>query len=360
MKIALDLSWLPPRRAGAGRYGWELANALARLETDDTFTVYAPAGTFAGSAVASNPRFRVVATPKARAARLLWGQTVLPLILRSDRPDVLHIGHSQAPLVPTGVPTVVTFHDATYELSPQRYPLLRRSYYRLAARIAARQARLVVAVSRCVAGDIERHLSISSRRVRVIPEAAAEHFRRPDDASICAVRQRYGLSRPYVLSVGSLEPGKGRDILARAMKDLEGEVDLVIAGQPAWGEIPLPGGRYLGFVPDDDLPALYAGAEVFAFPSLYEGFGLPVLEAMACGTPVVASDTSATPEVAGGAALLVPPGDAGALATGLRSVLGDPVLRATMVEQGYRQAARFSWAETARRTLEVYREAAGR
>ena len=357
MKVALDLTWLPQRRAGAGRYGYELVDALASLETPHSFAVYAPQGALRGSRAANNKALSLEPSiPQGRAGRLLWEQVNLPRRLLRDKPDVLHVGHSQAPLYAAGVPLVATFHDATYELLPERYPPLRRVYYRATARLAAHKATLVIAVSNCVSNDIQRHLSIPERKIRVVPEAAGEQFKPAPQEDVARVRQRYGLRDPFVLSVGSLEPGKGRGALAEAVKTLGG-LQLAVAGQSSWGPRD-NGARYLGYVPDSDLPALYTAAELFAFPSLYEGFGLPVLEAMACGTPVVASNTSAIPEVAGSAALLVQP-SAGELAEAMSSVLNDPVLRATMVEQGKRQAALFSWEQTARRTLEVYQEAAG-
>ena len=360
MKVALDLAWLPQRRAGAGRYAYELVDALASLdEPDHTFAIYAPEGALEGNAAERNSRFRIEpGIPKGRVGRLFWEQIQLPRKLLSSKPDVLHVGHSQAPLITADVPVVVTFHDATYELLPERYPATRRLYYRATARLAARKAKAIIAVSHCVSEDLQRCLKIPASKIRVVPEAASPLFKPAAADDIERVRQRYGLEQPFILSVGSLEPGKGRAALTEAVRRLDGKAQLAIAGQSSWGSTD-NGARYLGFVPDDDLAALYSAAAVFAFPSHYEGFGLPILEAMACGVPVVASNTSAIPEVAGSAAILVHP-TAGDLAEALRSVLDDPVLHATMVEQGKRRAALFSWEQSARRTLEVYAEAAGK
>jgi glycosyltransferase involved in cell wall biosynthesis len=358
MKVALDLTWLPQRRAGAGRYAYELVDALAGLdEPDHTFSIYAPQDALSGNRAKRDSRFWIEpGVPRGRVGRLLWEQIQLPRKMLTSKPDVLHVGHSQAPLVTSGVPLVVTFHDATYELLPERYPASRRLYYQAAARMAVRKAKLIIAVSHCVSEDLQRCLKVPADRIRVVPEAAGAQFQPAPARDVERVRQRYGLSEPFVLSVGSLEPGKGRAALSEAVRRLEGRAQLAIAGQSSWGSAD-NGAHYLGYVPDEDLAALYSAAAVFAFPSHYEGFGLPVLEAMACGVPVVASNTSAIPEVAGSAAILVQP-TAPELAEALRSVLDDPVLRATMVEQGKRRAALFSWEETARRTLEVYREAA--
>lgn len=360
MKIALDLSWLPPRRAGAGRYAFELVNAFVALPDENTYHIYAPAGAFDDTPALTDRRFKIDSDmPSRRSARLAWEQLILPRRLLRDRPDVLHVPHSQAPLALTGVPIVVTFHDVTYELHPQRYPWLRRTYYRGAARMAARKARLLIAVSQRVKEDLGQTLSITPERVSVIPEAAGPQFKAAPAAEVERIRDTYDLRKPYVLSVGSLEPGKGRHTLIEAMEQVGDGYDLVIAGQQAWGQEATGSARYLGYVPDGDLPALYSGAEVFAFPSLYEGFGLPVLEAMSCGTPVVASEGSAISEVAGEAAILVAPGNAVALGAAVREVLADSERRLALREKGLARAACFSWTETASQTLAVYKAATG-
>ncbi|MPZ22991.1 MAG: glycosyltransferase [Dehalococcoidia bacterium] len=364
MRVAIDLSWLPPRPAGAARYALELLDGLSSLPDDGVrFVVFSPPGALDRSAARADQRFVIdEGLPRSRAARIGWEQAVLPLRLRKDRPDVLHVPHSQAPLLTSGVPVVVTFHDVTYEIFGERYPWLRRTYYRAAARIARQKAGLAIAVSECVAGDLVQRLGLERPGIRVIPEAAGRRFTPATRAQIEDVRRRYALGRRYVLSVGSIEPGKGRESLSAAMRALRAdgfEHDLVVAGQTAWGVEARPdGARYLGYVPDEDLPALYSGCDVFAFPSLYEGFGLPLLEAMACGAPVVATSSSAIPEVAGDAALLVTPGSPPSLADGLRQVLEDEEARRGMIERGLSRAACFSWRETATKTLEVYREAA--
>jgi glycosyltransferase involved in cell wall biosynthesis len=239
-------------------------------------------------------------------------------------------------------------------------------------RLSARVADAVIVPSQAVRADVVRILGLPSERVFAIPEAAGPAFRPQDASAIEAVRRRYGLDGPFVLSVGSLEPGKNRERLLQAFARMRArglEHMLVVAGQRAWryeGDEPLAqrlglagSVRFLGHVPQADLPALYSAADLFAFPSLYEGFGLPALEAMACGTPVVASNVSAVPEVVGDAALQVSPLDVEALAGAMERVLRDERLRADLRERGLKRAARFSWEETARRTAEVYKWAAG-
>jgi glycosyltransferase involved in cell wall biosynthesis len=304
--------------------------------------------------------------------RLLWEQAVLPWRLRQLRIDVLHSPHHTTPLLPCGCRRVVTFHDLTFFLLPERYPPTRRLYFQTMTRLSARVAGAVVVPSEAVRRDVVRILGLPPERVFAIPEAAGPAFHPQDATAVSAVRRRYGLNGPFILSVGSLEPGKNRERLLEAFARLRArglEHMLVVAGQRAWryeGEGPLAqrlglaeSVRFLGHVPQADLPALYSAAEIFAFPSLYEGFGLPTLEAMACGTPVVASNVSAVPEVVGDAAIQVSPLDVEALADAMERLLRDERLRDELRERGLKRAAGFSWEKTARQTAGVYEWAAG-
>jgi glycosyltransferase involved in cell wall biosynthesis len=264
-------------------------------------------------------------------------------------------------------------HDVTFLLLPGRYPATRRLYMQGVTRAAVRVADAIITPSQAVRADVIERLGVSAERVVAIPEAAAPHFRPvEDEAALTTVRTKYGLPERYLLSVGSLEPGKNRARLIAAYARLRAEgaaEPIVIAGQPAWryqGDLDLAGRlglrdsvRFLGYAPDEDLPALYSGASAFVFPSLYEGFGLPVLEAMACGTPVITSNVSATAEVAGDAALLVDPRDVAALTEAIARVLVDAGLRAGLRARGLERAAQFSWARTARETLLIYETVAG-
>jgi glycosyltransferase involved in cell wall biosynthesis len=209
--------------------------------------------------------------------------------------------------------------------------------------------------------------------VMVIPEAANARYRQLDPDAVAPALGRYGVEPPYILYVGSLEKRKNLPRLlqayARLRQDLPGW-KLVIVGARKWKSAPIfdtlsrlglePYVHFTGFVEEDDLPALYNGADLFCFPSLYEGFGLPVLEAMACGTPVVTSSTSSLPEVAGEAALLVDPYDVEAIAAAMRRVLSDPELAQDLRARGLARAAQFTWERTARETIAVYERVLGK
>lgn len=374
MRIAVDATSVPPRPAGAGVYAIELVRALAETASAaDGFAVFTRGGWF-DEVDRSRPNWRVERVRGSRLQRALWEQARLPARLRALGVGVVHSTHHTLPLRPMSCRRVVTVHDLTFLRLPQRYPLVRRLYMRLATRLAARVADAILVPSQAVRDDVRRRLGEgSAAKTHVVYEAAAARFApAPDQRAAEAVAGRYGIAPPYLLSVGSLEPGKNRGRLIRALHALrdEGITDrLVVVGQPAWKyEDDFALVRELGmerqvlfpgYVGDEDLAALYAGAVAFALPALYEGFGLPVLEAMACGAPVLTSNTGATAEVAGAAALLVDPLSTTAIRDGLRALLTDVGLRDDLRARGLRRAAEFSWQRAARETLAIYRAVAG-
>jgi alpha-1,3-rhamnosyl/mannosyltransferase len=277
-----------------------------------------------------------------------------------------------------GRPTVLTVHDLIPLLFPRQSTWQARLLFRWALSLALRASHRVIAVSESTARDLQQYFHTPSERVSVIPEAPDPTFYPRPPAEVAAVRRKYGLPAPFVLYVGSNKPHKNLPRLIEAWSLLTPHVShftfhasrftLVIAGvwDPRYPEprllaerLGLQNVRWLGPVPEADLPALYSAATLFVFPSLYEGFGLPVLEAMACGVPVICSNTSSLPEVAGDAALLVDPTDVRALAAAITDLLEDESRREEMRERGLQQAARFSWERTAAMTLEMYREVAG-
>jgi alpha-1,3-rhamnosyl/mannosyltransferase len=265
-----------------------------------------------------------------------------------------------------GVPTVLTVHDLIPIHFPQQSTTRARLLFRHATLLALRAARHVIAVSEATRQDALVQFGIPAARITAIPHAADPAFRPQPPEVVAAVRARYALPINYALYLGSNKPHKNLLGLVEAWGMLRPQpVPLVIAG--AWdSRYPAPrqraealgfgdGIRWLGSVPEPDLPALYSGALLFVFPSLYEGFGLPVLEAMACGAAVVCSNSSSLPEVASGAALLADPLDTRALAATMAQVLGDESLRRQMQEKGLARAQHFTWEQTARRTLDIYR-----
>jgi glycosyltransferase involved in cell wall biosynthesis len=281
--------------------------------------------------------------------------------LRRLRPSLYHAVEWAQPLR-APVPVVVTVHDLIPFLYPRLYPWMRRE--RLAALRLLRRADAVIAVSACTAADTVRLAGVAPGRVTVVPHGVSAGFSPASAAEVDSVRDRLGIGGGYVLSVGTFDPRKRVDMLMRTAARLEG-LTLVVAGDQgtyagavrAAAEDTGIAGRTIvtGHVPLADLVALYTGARCLLFTSAYEGFGLPLLESMACATPVVAFRNSALGDVGGDAALLVEDGDIEAMATAARRLIENGAERAHRVEAGLRWASGFTWEATARRTLDVYR-----
>jgi glycosyltransferase involved in cell wall biosynthesis len=292
---------------------------------------------------------------------------VLPLEI-SVRARGITLLHSLDHVAPAwgGWRSVVTLHDLAFVLYPETHSPKSRTYYAATAE-SVRRAQRVIAVSQRTASDAVRLLGVDPVRVRVVPEAAGPAFRpRPHDRLLELAKQ-LGLAegQPYVLFVGTLEPRKNVPLLVEAFARLRKRVNaqLVVVGARGWQDETImearvqEGVRFVGWLGEEDLAVLYSHAGVLALPSLYEGFGLPVLEAMACGAPVVCSNAGPLPEVAGDAAVLLPPTDAATWADTLQEVLTNPSRAAELRRRGFLRAAAFSWRRTAELTRDVYREA---
>ena len=373
MHVVLDARYLARRQSGVGYYTQRLLAALAALDPVNRYTcVVVEDGP--GLPV-DPPNMTTLGTRVSFENHVvgdLWLLGYLPLKLRALRADVYHGPAVFLPLIKLGYRSVVTIHDLVSFLFPETVPRKYSLYMRLMTRLAARSADRIIAVSHATQADLQRVLGVPAAKTVVIHEAVAPEFAVPSaPEAVAAVRQRYGLRPPYCLFVGNLEPRKNLGRVVEAFGRLRahtrlgpGAAQLVLAGTQAW----LYGGIFraveaegladdvvfTGYVPPADLPALYAGAACFVFPSLYEGFGLPVLEAMAAGVPVVASRAGAIPEVAGDAALLVAADRVAEIADAMESVLTDAALRERLVAAGRVRARAFSWETAARETLAVY------
>jgi len=370
VRIGIDASSVPVRPAGAGVYAIELVRALMERDPRDGYAVFARGPWFDdGAAARRNWRVERVHA-RSRPTRLMWEQFRLPRQAARLGLDVLHSTHHTLPQAPMHAKRVVTVHDLTFLRIPRRYPFLRRFYMRTMTELSTRVADAIIVPSRTVRDDLCRLPGVRDRRVHVVYEAAAAAYAPMLNEHAREIASRYGLDGPYLLSVGSVEPGKNRSRLVRALRALrdEGiELTLAVVGQRAWSyeeEFALVERlgmadrvRYLGYVEIDHLPALQSAADAFVFPSLYEGFGLPVLEAMACGTPVLTSNVSATAEVAGDAALLVDPSSVSSIADGVRRIVCDADLRDELSRRGLERVRTFSWRRAADETYEVYRRA---
>ncbi|MFP4248093.1 MAG: glycosyltransferase family 4 protein [Armatimonadota bacterium] len=300
----------------------------------------------------------------------LWTLTSLPRAARRLGVDVLHVQYNGPRVRDPAL--VTTVHDVSFRLFPEWFSLKDRLVLDLGLRSTLSVARHVFAVSECTREDIAEVYGVDEQQISVTYNALPPGFEPPESGDVESTLERHGVARPYVVFVGVRQPRKNLPRAIRAFSAAKAERGLshrlVLVGKRGWQasetermiEDAGEDVQSIGYVPDCDLPALYAGADLLLFPSLYEGFGIPVLEAFACGTPVVTSDVSALPEVAGDAAVLVDPCDESAIADGVQRVLDDAALREELVKCGQRRVRQFDWLETARRTVKGYERAVAR
>jgi glycosyltransferase involved in cell wall biosynthesis len=366
--IAFDGTTLRPGRTGVGYYTEHLLRHTAAQCRDDRLTVVSNTPIDA-KALHDSPFHTHV--DSSRLPRLVWMQTRAPRVLRELEVDVAHFTNGMMPFVcPTA--SVVTIHDVSLASFPQYHPVRRVVLNRPLVRLAARRADAIITVSHAAKRDIVRVYGVDAARVHVVHEAAAPSFTVIGDrARLERVRAQYGLSERFILYVGTIEPRKNLRLLLEAFSRRhharELPHQLVVAGPYGWlssdigplvEQLRLKDAiRFTGYVPFEDLPALYNLAELFVFPSVYEGFGLPVVEAMACGTPVVTGPVPALLEVAGGAGEHLTELTSEALGEALVALTRDRERREAMSARGLLRASAFSWERTASETLAVYRRA---
>jgi glycosyltransferase involved in cell wall biosynthesis len=368
MRVAIDTRKL--HDFGIGTYIRNLLRHLARLDRDSEYVaICRPEDASAIRALGSN--FRPVPTRSAPySVREQWS---IPLAVRREHVDVFHAPHYVLPTLTPGR-SVVTIHDCIHLMFPEYLPYrLAKQYARGMMYSATHRASRILTVSERSKRDILRFFSVPPEKIVVIYNAIDERFRiPPPEATMTQVRERYQLEDPFVLYVGNVKPHKNVerliDAFALVVRQRADGLKLVIIGDEISKFQTLRRAvhrhqlhkqvRFLGFVPEDTLAVLYRLAGVFVFPSLYEGFGLPPLEAMACGAPVITSNVSSLPEVVGDAALLVDPYSSEAIAEAIGRVLGDPALAADLRRKGRARARDFSWHRSVARTLEIYREVA--
>jgi len=355
------------RSAGVHQYVYHLLHHLGQADGGLRYTVLLGEGVLPPDVTLTSLRSR---WPTSRAAvRVLWEQLVQPWALRRIGADLVHGPVFVGPLL-APCPVVVTIHDLSFIRFPTLFRPVHRLYLTVLTRLSARRARRLIAVSAHTAAETTRLLGIPSERIDVVYHGVDPAFHPLPADEVAVFRQRQGLPERFVLCVGTLEPRKNQTRLVEAFARIhDGQVKLVLVGGKGWlydelftrvealglsKEIIFP-----GYVMNDELPLWYNAATILAYPSLYEGFGMPVLEAQACGTPVLTSNVSSLPEAAGDAASMVDPYDVEALAAELDRLLTGKPLRHELRERGLAHAKKFSWPHAAQETARVYRRALG-
>ena len=369
MRVAIDARKL--HDFGIGTYIRNLLRHLARIDRDTEYVLLCSQADLNVPAQLGD-NFRAVHEPSPNYS--IREQIHVPWVLFREKPDVFHAPHYVLPpAVPC--PSVVTIHDCIHLRFPQYLPnRFAHAYARASMWAAVKRSDRILTVSEASKRDILHYFNVRPDKIVVVPNALDERFgTTPNEADIARVRERYQLDHQFVLYAGNIKPHKN---LVRLIEAFEGlrrdgfeDLKLLIIGDEIskWPALRHAVHKYklhkhvrfLGFLSDETLAALYRLAAVFVFPSLYEGFGLPPLEAMASGTPVVTSNLSSLPEVAGDAAILVNPYDPLAIREGIKRVLTDPALRAELVRKGLARAREFSWEDSVRRTRQIYQEVAG-
>lgn len=355
LTIALDVSQMCYSGTGVARYVRGLTHALLSSDSAHHFVLYAGAlrqANFFHNLAAQEPwnraTWRILPIPP-KLAGLVLNTLPLPFELLTGPADLIHTSDWVEPY--SHVPMITTVHDLVFHKYPETVdPLIRTTQTRRLQRLVGDQTHLI-ADSRSTKNDLLEVYPLRSERITVIYPGIESSYAPQSRSEIDRVKIKYNLPDQFILSLGTQEPRKNLPRLLTAVQSLP--LPLVVVGRHGWGAET----QTLGYVPDADLPGLYSAATVFAYPSLYEGFGFPVLEAMACGTPVVTSNVSSLPEVAGSAGILVDPLDVDSIRSGIKQAFAS---RQALVPLGLAQAKKFTWSKTAQLVLEVYAKIAHR
>ena len=357
------------RGAGASGYIYNILHHLPAAAPELRYTVFL-----------HEPRFSPPQDMRVKRSRwptvvpykrIVWEQVVAPIVLRREQVDLLHAMAFVVPMI-SPCPTVVTILDLSFMLFPSAFKTLNRLYLRVMTRASVRRAKYVIAISESTRRDIISRLGVPGERVKTIYCGVDSSFQPLPTAEVQAFKQQKGLPEQFVFYLGTIEPRKNVSRLveafaalcASAPQEMTGQ-HLVVAGGKGWlfesvfSQVEELGIQdrvhFVGYVPEGEKRLWYNAATCFCYPSLYEGFGLPPLEAMACGVPVITSNVSSLPEVVGDAGLTVSPEDSAALCEALHQVLANPAVQADLSQKGLERAKRFSWTRAARQTADVYR-----
>lgn len=361
MKIGIDISQLAFPGTGVAIYTQNLVENLLKIDKENEYFFFfsslrRPVPEDLKSKIKNLKSYKFPPT----ILELLWNKLhVLSAEKFTGKLDVFHTSDWLEP--PVSCSKVTTIHDLALYKYPQTFPKKIILNQKRKLKWVKKESKLIIAVSQSTKDDIVEILGISDKKIKVVHEACDSSFSKQPEAKIEKTKKKYGIEGKYLLAVGTREPRKNLRRVMDAYRILGiNNLELVVVGKFGWGDdikdvnSKMPNVKFVGYVPKEDLPALYSGSECFVYPSLYEGFGLPILEAMNCGTPVITSNISSMPEVSGKAAVLVNPEEAEDIAEGIKEALEK---RKDLIKKGKERAKEFSWEKTAKETLKIYQEA---
>lgn len=372
MKIAIDIRTINKPRSGVGYYVTNLIQKLQEIDKDNDYCLISNNGEYENT-FRAQPNFENHRTCISNENHLFgdfWESFYLPRLLEKKNVSVFHGPAFMVPLIKRNMGTVVTIHDIVSFIMPDTIPMKYAFYMRNLIKLVSRRADRIISVSESTKKDLITWLGTPEEKITVVHQAVSEMFHPAINGDGGAeIRRRFGIRGRYMLFVGNLEPRKNlirlMEAFAIARERLGGPIQLVICGKKGWlcsgilktYERIRRGDDILitNYVNEKDLLGLYQNAEMFVFPTRYEGFGLPALEAMACGAPVITSNVSSLPEITGGAAILINPSEVNEISDAMIKLACSESLRNELREKGYKQAKLFSWTKTARETLDVYR-----
>ncbi|PKN17325.1 MAG: hypothetical protein CVU71_16210 [Deltaproteobacteria bacterium HGW-Deltaproteobacteria-6] len=377
MRIGIDSRFAVMKRRGIGNYTLNLIRNLAEIDSANQYILYTDRDD-SDRVLPMQANFRVSKLLPSNYP--MWEQIILPMQVKKDCVDILHCSGNTAPvLLNKRTKLISTIHDVMYlkdstEMaeSPSLYQRAGRVYRKAIVTRSAKRLAMAITVSKYSKNDIRKHITgLRNEDIRITYEAADACFRTVSKAEAAQkIKNRFKMTGDYIMTLGAVDPRKNTELVIREFINLKKELSikekLLIAGVPDWRQTRLfriardsnysDDIAFLDFVSMEELVLLYNAAKVFLYPSLYEGFGIPPLEAMACGVPVITSNTTSIPEVVGDAALLIDPTDGQALRCTLVKLLGDKALREELADRGVRQAHKFSWRKMAEETLKTYEE----
>ena len=367
MRIGIDSRSLNQKGLGVGRYLFNLLRHYPELDRSNEYLLYIKKKGLPSAL--SNFRSKAISLPLINS-NLAWLNLRLPVELVKDKIDLFHCPFYGLPVYQP-CPMVVTIHDIIYEIHPEWFPKLQGASFRFLSRLGAKTAKKIIAVSEHTKKDIMERYHVPEKKIEVIYEAPDDRYRMiKDEALLKRIEQKYGITKDFLIHVGAIHERRNIISLLKVFKRLKEsgrDLQLVLVGSIQWSFIDLKRMLlYMGlksdvihleYISDEDLVCLYNAARLFVYPSLYEGFGLPLVEAMACGTPIAASNVSSIPEVVGDAAVLFDPYNEDEMLDSIRMVIDDKSARDSLISRGLSRVKRYSWTTAAKRTIELYNQA---